>query len=124
MALWDVPSRSRVQLDSESGLYLRFASWSSNFEDTFMWSSVLSYAPHCFGGQSSSAMFSCDSRYLLIQGALRLESPGEHPTCLWDVATVKLIRKFVGHSDSVISVAFSLDGRFIATSSLDHTVII
>lgn len=41
---------------------------------------------------------------------------------LWDAATVKEISTLKGHSDGVISVAFSPDGKTIASASSDNTV--
>ena len=40
---------------------------------------------------------------------------------LWDVATRAEIRRFVGHSDDVCSVAFSPGGRHVLTGSDDRT---
>ncbi|EKM61722.1 uncharacterized protein PHACADRAFT_248499 [Phanerochaete carnosa HHB-10118-sp] len=115
VALWDAASGAlRAQWESE----LHVAWWSPSFQGTFMWSGVLGYVPHCFGGQSSRIMFSSDSR---ISGVGNI---GPHSACLWDAATGKLIREFVGHSGVIFSVGFSLDGRRIATGSRDKTVII
>ncbi|EKM55062.1 uncharacterized protein PHACADRAFT_142939 [Phanerochaete carnosa HHB-10118-sp] len=63
-------------------------------------------------------------RYLLTGAITEAENLEGHSACLWDVATGQLIREFVGHSDAIYSVGFSLDGRRIATGSLDETVII
>ncbi|BBM86344.1 hypothetical protein UABAM_04730 [Candidatus Uabimicrobium amorphum] len=41
---------------------------------------------------------------------------------LWDVATEKEITKITGHADDVKSVAFSPDGKTLASGSLDETV--
>jgi RNA polymerase sigma factor (sigma-70 family) len=41
---------------------------------------------------------------------------------LWDVATVKEVGQFTGHSQGVESVAFSPDGTTLASSSNDKTV--
>ena len=41
---------------------------------------------------------------------------------LWDVATGHLIRTLKGHRGYVQSVAFSPDGRTLATASLDTTI--
>ncbi|EKM60093.1 uncharacterized protein PHACADRAFT_250980 [Phanerochaete carnosa HHB-10118-sp] len=115
VALWDAASGSpRLQLQAHG--WLEFAHWSPTFEDIFMWSGVLGYTPHCFGGQSSSLMFSQDSRHLFM--------PHSYTAFLWDIATGKLIRDFSGHMFSVRSVAFSLDGRRIATGSWNGIVVI
>lgn len=41
---------------------------------------------------------------------------------IWDVATGRELHRFKGHKDTITSVAFSPDGRFIASSSYDGTV--
>jgi WD40 repeat protein len=41
---------------------------------------------------------------------------------LWDFATSKVRAIFSGHSDFVDSMAFSPDGRTLATGSVDHTI--
>jgi WD40 repeat protein len=41
---------------------------------------------------------------------------------LWDVKTHSVILRFEGHTDSVKSVAFSPDGHFVLSGSLDETV--
>jgi len=40
---------------------------------------------------------------------------------LWDAKTGKLLRRFDGHEDTVLSVAFSRDGKRLLTSSYDET---
>src|SRR6266568_2171156 len=42
--------------------------------------------------------------------------------CLWDVATGKEIRRFTGHQGWVWSVAFSTDGKTLASGSADGTI--
>jgi WD40 repeat protein len=41
---------------------------------------------------------------------------------LWDVANGKQIRCFTGHTDRVMSVAYSPDGQFALSGSIDGTV--
>jgi WD40 repeat protein len=41
---------------------------------------------------------------------------------LWDVATHNLVARLTGHTGSVLGVAFSPDGRTLATTSSDKTV--
>ena len=41
---------------------------------------------------------------------------------LWDVATGKLVETLKGHSAAVQAVAFSPDGRTLASGSTDQTV--
>lgn len=40
---------------------------------------------------------------------------------LWDAQTGKLLKRFDGHEDTVLSVAFSRDGKRLLTSSYDET---
>ena len=82
--------------------------------DDTMWSGILGYMPHCFGGYSSLAMFSHDSRYLVA--ALN------HEARLWSVATGRLVRRFSGHTGRVTCVAFSLDATRTATGSEDTSI--
>ncbi|EKM60609.1 uncharacterized protein PHACADRAFT_246651 [Phanerochaete carnosa HHB-10118-sp] len=121
IALWDAASglpRVKIKPGDEAS----DVPWSVSFERTFIWSGVLGYLPHCFGGQSSSLMFSQDSRYLLMPNIS--QTGNRHSAHLLDIATGKLVREFVGHGDRVRSVAFSVDGRRIATGSDDRTVVV
>lgn len=121
VALWNAASGS-LQAQWKGRLDVAF--WSPSFQDTLMWSSISGCMPHCFGGQSSSIMFSPDSRYLLTAAISGAGDFGEDSACLWDVATGQLISEFVGHSGRVHSVAFSLNGRRIAMRSHEETVIV
>ncbi|TMQ32045.1 MAG: hypothetical protein E6K70_20690, partial [Planctomycetota bacterium] len=43
---------------------------------------------------------------------------------VWDVATGKELRKFTAHQSIVISVAFSPDGKVLASGSEDGTTLV
>jgi len=46
----------------------------------------------------------------------------ENAIQLWDTATGKRLRQFVGHTDSILSVAFSPDGACLVSVSEDTTI--
>jgi WD40 repeat protein len=43
---------------------------------------------------------------------------------LWDVATGKEVRRFAGHRDAVMAVAFTPDGSAVVSGSLDNTILV
>ena len=95
---------------------------SRQFKSMMMWDDVLGFMPHCFGGRSSSMMFSHDSRYL-VTGS-RTGDWEDTAARLWSVATGELVQEFSGHCKPVFCIAFSLDANRIATGSIDTSVII
>jgi len=43
---------------------------------------------------------------------------------IWDATDGKEIRSLKGHTEGILSVAYSLNGKYIATGSLDHTTML
>ena len=70
---------------------------------------------------ANSVFFSPDGRTI---GAAGKTQEDDHPPTieLWDVASGKTLRTLQGHTDSVISAAYSPDGRKIASGSWDQTI--
>ena len=71
--------------------------------------------------------FSPDGRTLATANAILFGVRGRDRSCevkLWDVATGKARTTLTGHPDSVRSIAFSRDGKRLASASHDGTVII
>lgn len=70
-----------------------------------------------FAGGVNSVAYSPDGKYLLtgsFDGSARL----------WDTATGKMVRAFMGYQETISSVDYSRDGRRVLTGSFDGTAIV
>jgi WD40 repeat protein len=78
-------------------------------------------------GFSQALAYSPDGRLLSINDCLRVEVAGvcvEANVKLFEVATGEPVLDLPGHSAFVWSAAFSPDGRMLATSSADNTIML
>src|SRR5262249_44429153 len=84
----------------------------------------LANAPH---GWIDSLRFSPDSKSLAVALDFNPWRPGDPEQAaapVLEVASGRLRRKFKGHTDPVASVAFSSDGKVLATGSQDATILL
>jgi WD40 repeat protein/uncharacterized caspase-like protein len=70
-------------------------------------------------GYAISIALSSDDRWFAV-GYVRRNKSGQ--LAVYDAANGQVVRSFNGHTDNVESVAFSPDGRWIASASHDHTL--
>jgi hypothetical protein len=79
-----------------------------------------------YGNWDKGVAFSPDGKLLATGGEEKGKpwKPGaeDHVVRLWDAATGKEIRTFKGHKGVIQSVAFSPDGKLLASGSCDETV--
>ncbi len=69
-------------------------------------------------------MWKVDSSFQVISsdGAYALSASWDKTLRLWELATGVTTRRFVGHTNDVLSVSFSADNRQIVSGSRDRTI--
>jgi len=55
-------------------------------------------------------------------GSSSPQAPGDHTIKLWEVVTGSLVHTLKGHTHWIWSVAFSPDGKLLASGSRDGTI--
>jgi WD40 repeat protein len=69
------------------------------------------------GEEVESLAFSPDGRWLVVGSDVRTHMAGR--LTLWEVRTGTAVREFAEHRDGVAAVAFSVDGKWIASADFD-----
>jgi RNA polymerase sigma factor (sigma-70 family) len=69
---------------------------------------------------ASVLAFSADGKTLASGGDYLV--PDDRTVYLWDIATGKLLRRFLGHGHSIRDIAFSPDGKTLVSASRDQTI--
>jgi guanine nucleotide-binding protein subunit beta-2-like 1 protein len=64
----------------------------------------------------------CWKQVISSDGAYALSASWDKTLRLWELATGTTTRRFVGHTNDVLSVSFSADNRQIVSGSRDRTI--
>jgi hypothetical protein len=107
----------------------------SNDGTAVLWEAASGQKLRTFQGHSGpvfSVAFSPDGKWLATAtgsettytGRLAVPRFGEGTAVLWEASSGQRLRTFQGHSGPVFSVAFSPDGKWLATGSEDNTAVL
>lgn len=121
MKLWDVSSGKEVktfegEFSGNAAAFSpdgRYAVGGSGYADLTIWNVNQGGAFKTIpmkGARSNSARFSPDGMFILDR------------TSVWAVENGAKMLEFIGHDHDVMDAAFSPDGRYVVTASLDNTL--
>jgi WD40 repeat protein len=75
-----------------------------------------------FAGKQDAAELTVLKQVISSDGAYALSSSWDKTLRLWELSTGVTTRRFVGHTNDVLSVSFSADNRQIVSGSRDRTI--
>jgi serine/threonine protein kinase len=93
-----------------------FRNWEWHYLKRLCHAELLALHPHT---EPAFLAFSPDGQRVAAAGGV-LGMPGE--VNIWDVTSGRILLTFHGHADVITGLAFSLEGRRLATSSGDQTI--
>lgn len=73
-------------------------------------------------GRIHAASLSADNKYLAVAGESALRKPGDHAVYLIDPIEGRIVKSLAGHPSPIRCVAFSPDGKQLATSCYDEKI--
>ncbi len=79
-------------------------------------------APRVWGKKRVSVLIAWAWQVISSDGAYALSASWDKTLRLWELATGTTTRRFVGHTNDVLSVSFSADNRQIVSGSRDRTI--
>jgi len=133
--IWDTKTGKKIHTLSGHTDIVRSAAWSpdskrivsASYDKTVMvWDvetgTVLNIIGNgVYNSAVGDAKFSPDGKYIIVVGGYLNKNDQIKFITIWDAETVAEIRHFSEHTNSIVSVAWDVEGRRILTASYDNT---
>ena len=126
--LWDVASGKRLKTFKNNNYSVDALAFSPDgsllaakaYFEMVLWDVAEGQVLRTLQGEPDPLIFNCMA--ISPDGTMLVSGDFEHSVRLWDVAKGTLLQVFDGHAEGVRSVAFSADGKTVASASGDKTV--